>query len=147
MKNMLGLAISLAAQAFENRVDKQGEPYILHCLHVMKRVDEENRIPAILHDYIEDIFETSFKVGFNQLRQLGFEEDDIRVIDILTHRKEDDYLSVYIKKIATCPRATQIKLQDLRHNSNISRIKGALTKAHFDRIEKYHAAYQYLSKT
>lgn len=146
MKNMLGIAISIAAQAFENRVDKQNEPYILHCLHVMRRVDEKNRIPAVLHDYVEDIFEADLKAGLIHLRELGFDEDDVRVIDLLTHRKEDSYED-YIKKIATCPRATQIKLQDLRHNSNISRIKGALTKKHFDNIQKYHTAYQYLSKT
>ena len=31
----LGLAIAIAAEAFKDKVDKGGQPYILHCLRVM----------------------------------------------------------------------------------------------------------------
>jgi len=141
MKNMLGLAIHIAADAFVGKMDAQGEPYILHCLEVMNNVSKRNRIPAVLHDVPEDTTLT-----IHQLREYGFDTDDLRVIDLLTHRKDEDYLNVYIKKIAMCPRATEIKLADLKHNLDPSRIKGALSKAHFDRIQKYHTAFQYLSK-
>ena len=50
----------------------------------------------------------------------------------------------YIKAISVNPDATQIKMRDLEHNSNITRIKG-LRKKDLDRIEKYHRAYIYLS--
>jgi len=40
--------------------------------------------------------------------------------------------------------ARMIKLADLRHNSDIMRMKG-LSKKDFDRLEKYHRAYAYLS--
>lgn len=145
MENMLGLAIAIAADAFKHKKDKQGKPYILHCLTVMNGVeDEHDKICAVLHDYPEDIFDNP-DVAFKLLRGYGFDEDDIRVLDLLTHRKGDDYLTVYIKKIATCPRATRIKLKDLEHNSNISRLKD-FSKKSFDNLEKYHIAFQYLSK-
>ena len=105
---------------------------------------EHDKICAILHDYPEDVFDDP-DVAFKLLRGYGFDEDDIRVLDLLTHRKSDDYLTVYIKKIATCPRATRIKLKDLEHNSNISRLKD-FSKKSFDNLEKYHIAFQYLSK-
>lgn len=143
--NKLGLAIAIAAEAFKNKTDRQGKPYILHCLHLMNQVeDEKDKICAVLHDYPEDCFDNPDE-GLNILRTYEFDEDDIKVIDLLTHRKSDDYLGIYIKKISTCPRATKIKKKDLEHNSDLSRIKGALTKKHFERVEKYHAAYTYLS--
>lgn len=143
-KNMLGIAIALVAEAFKNKVDKQGKPYILHCLHVMNEVNDEDKIPAVLHDYVEDCFK-DYEQGFSYLRELGFNEADIACVDILTHRKNVDYIHNYIRIIGHYPRATRIKLKDLEHNSNISRLKG-LTKADFDRMEKYHTAYTYLSK-
>lgn len=142
--DMLTRAIAIAAEAFKDRKDSGGKPYILHCLEVMNNVPDEDKVPAVLHDFIEDSFENT-EDGIRLLRYKYFSEEDIKVIDLLTHRKEDDYNSVYIKKIATCPRAIRIKLRDLEHNSQITRLKG-LTKKDFDRMEKYHIAYTYLSK-
>lgn len=145
MKNIYGIAIALVADAFKNRTDRQGEPYFLHCMTVAKAVSKRNRVRAILHDYVEDIFPDNHELGFEALRQAGIPDDDIRVIRILTHNKKDDYLTVYIRGIALDIDATEIKKADLDHNSCIARIKGVLSKAHFDNIQKYHTAYQYLS--
>ena len=145
MKNLYGIVIALVAEAFKNRTDKQGEPYFLHCMTVANAVSKKNRVRAMLHDFVEDIFPDNHELGFEALRQQGVPEDDIRVIRILTHNKNEDYLSVYIKRIALDVDATEIKKADLEHNGSITRIKGALTKAHFDNVQKYHTAYQYLS--
>lgn len=141
MKSKLALAIAITSEAFKNTIDKSGEPYILHCLRVMNNVkgDECVKCAAIMHDLIED---TNYTL--HDLWSLGFTEKTISIVQLLTHLKEDNY-EEYIKKISTSKEASEIKLKDLEDNSNITRLKG-LTKKDFDRIEKYHKAFVYLSK-
>ena len=139
--NKLGLAISIAAKAFEGKTDKGGKPYILHCLRVMNSVnqkDEDLMIAAILHDIVEDTDYT-----FSDLTVLGFSDRVIGILHLLTHQKSTPY-DEYIKAISVSADATAIKLADLRDNSDITRIKG-LRKKDIDRIEKYHKSYIYLS--
>jgi guanosine-3',5'-bis(diphosphate) 3'-pyrophosphohydrolase len=139
----LATAIAIAAKGFEFIKDKSGEPYIMHCIRVMMNLnttDNERKIIAILHDCIEDkvcTIEDLFKQGFSQRV--------ISALMLLTHDKEKDTYDEYIKKIATNIDATEIKKSDLQDNSNIMRLKG-LTKKDFDRMEKYHRSYVYLSK-
>lgn len=143
---MLGKAISLAAQAFENAKDKGGQPYILHCLRVMDNLhtdDKELKCIAILHDVPEDD-PRGAEVVLRELRLLGFSERVVKALDLLTHRKEIPY-DDYIKAISFNTDATKVKLADLKDNSDITRLKG-LSKKDFDRMEKYHKSYVYLSK-
>lgn len=143
MKNMLALAISIASQAFEAKIDKLGKPYILHCLRVMMNVDEmdpELQQMAVLHDVVEDCPQWTI----NDLRKLGFSERVLKGVELLTHKYGDSY-DLYIRQISHSVDATRVKLADLRDNSDITRLKG-LTKVDFDRLEKYHRAYTYLSK-
>jgi (p)ppGpp synthase/HD superfamily hydrolase len=137
---MLGIAIAIAAKGFKDKTDKGGEPYILHCLRVMNSMSTpEEKILGVLHDVVEDGV-----ISIEELRALGFSEDILDDLKLLTHLKEDDYLDVYIKKISTSKRATKVKLADLKDNSDITRLKG-LRKKDFDRMEKYHKAFIYLS--
>lgn len=139
----LGIAIALASEGFKYKTDKAGEPYILHCLRVMNNLhtqDKEIQIMAILHDCVEDGVCT-----YTNLSDLGFSQRVIEGVRLLTHNKSTPYMD-YIKMIATNKDATLVKLADLKDNSDISRLKG-LTKADFDRMEKYHTAFTYLSKT
>lgn len=138
----LAKAISIAAQGFENKTDKGGEPYILHCLRVMNDLhtrDEELQCIAVLHDVVEDKVCT-----LKDLYNYGFSERVMNGLIRLTHIATDSYED-YIKNIATNNDARLVKLADLRDNSKITRLKG-LTKKDFDRMEKYHKAYTYLSK-
>lgn len=138
--NKLALAISITATAFENKLDKAGQPYILHCLRVMNntRGDECVKCASIMHDLIEDTHYT-----FADLTKAGFSDKTVGLLHLLTHQKETDYME-YIKAIAVSDEATEIKMRDLEDNSNITRLKG-LGKKDLDRIEKYHRAYLYLS--
>ena len=143
---MLGKAISLAAQTFENIKDKGGQPYILHCLRVMNNLhtdDEELKIIAILHDVPEDDGRNP-DVVLRELSMLGFSDRVIKALDLLTHRRGVSYDN-YIKAISLNPDATKVKLADLKDNSDITRLKG-LSKKDFDRMEKYHRSFVYLSK-
>jgi (p)ppGpp synthase/HD superfamily hydrolase len=140
---MLGKAIALASKAFENTKDKGGQPYILHCLRVMNNLhtdDEELKIIAVLHDVCEDVN----YLGISDLRILGYSERVLKALDLLTHRKEIPY-DDYIKAISFNVDATKVKLADLKDNSDITRLKG-LRKKDFDRMEKYHRSFTYLSK-
>lgn len=141
--NKLGLAIKIAASAFLMKTDKAGKPYILHCLRVMHKLhsdDEELNTIAVLHDLLEDVSELW---SVDSLRTRGFSERVLQALLILTHKKGQTYED-YIKVVATNSDAVKVKLADLRDNSNITRLKG-LRKKDFDRIEKYHKAYVYLS--
>lgn len=141
--NKLAHAISIAAKAFENKTDKGGKPYILHCLRVMNSVnqtDEELMIIAVLHDLLEDCPELW---SMDALRTHGFSERVCQTIFLLTHDKKVSY-DDYIKAIALNEDARKVKLADLKDNSDITRLKG-LRKKDFDRMEKYHKAFIYLS--
>ncbi len=137
----LAHAISIAAKGFENKLDKGEQPYILHCLRVMNSVGEdvELKIIAVLHDVIEDGVCT-----YGDLVNYGFSDRVLYNVSLLTHDKSVEYMD-YIKRIAHSPDAVKVKLADLKDNSDITRLKG-LTKKDFDRMEKYHTAYTYLSK-
>lgn len=144
--NKLAKAISIAAQAFETTWDKGGHPYILHCLTVMRDCnsdDEDVLCAAVLHDLLED---KSAEWDAPTLRHdCGFSERTVELICILTHDKEYMSYDDYIKRISLDHDAIKIKLADLRHNTDITRMKD-LGKKDFDRLEKYHRAYKYLSR-
>jgi (p)ppGpp synthase/HD superfamily hydrolase len=139
----LSKAIAIAANGFLNKTDKAGEPYIMHCIRVMHRLhtdDNELKIIAILHDCVED--------GVCSVEDLvndGFSNRVIRAVSLLTHNKQHMSYMDYIKLLSCNSDARRVKLSDLKDNSDITRLKG-LTKKDFDRMEKYHIAYTYLSK-
>lgn len=138
----LSIAIALTAEKFKNKTDKAGEPYILHCLRVMNNLhtyDKELQSIAVMHDLVEET-----DITLEDLRKMGFSSRVVDGVAILTHAKGIDYMS-YIKTLSNFPDAVKVKLSDLRDNSKITRLKG-LTKKDFERMEKYHTAYTYLSK-
>lgn len=140
-QRLLAKAISIAAKAFENKLDRSGAPYILHCLYVMdKQTTVTRKIIGVLHDLIEDTDWT-----YDDLRREGFGDSVLIPLRLLTFNEvEKPYLD-QIRDISTNPDATPVKLADLEHNLQPWRLKG-LTKADHARIEKYHTAYVYLSK-
>ena len=138
----LAKAIDIAHTGFKYKTDKGGQPYILHCFRVMNYLhtdDDELKIIAILHDVVEDEVCT-----MNQLRKKGFSQRVCDAVELLTHRSIYSY-DEYIKVISISPDARLVKLADLKDNTDITRLKG-LTKKDFDRMEKYHKAFTYLSK-
>ncbi|MFW6247249.1 MAG: hypothetical protein ACOC22_03710 [bacterium] len=137
----LSKAIAIAANGFLNKTDKAGEPYIMHCIRVMHRLytnDNELKIIAILHDVVEDDV-----CSMQDLIDDGFSNRVIRTVSLLTHHKDMSYMD-YIKQLSCNSDAVKVKLSDLKDNSDITRLKG-LSKKDFDRMEKYHIAYTYLS--
>lgn len=137
---MLDKAITLVSKAFEGRKDKGGKYYVLHCLHVMFQMnidDEELMTIAVLHDLIED---TDYSI--ENLRAMGFSERVLKGVDDLTHKDDEPYMD-YIRRTAGNPDSREIKKEDIKHNSDVMRMKG-LRKKDFERLEKYFTAYEYL---
>lgn len=143
MQKLLAKAIALMATGFIDVFDKAGEPYILHCLRVMNnpRLNTlAKKITGVLHDGIEDEVIT---VG--QLRLEGFPEEIIQALILLDYKHTDLSYEENTKRLSFNEIARDVKLADLEDNSQITRLKG-LSKKDFDRMEKYHKAYIYLSK-
>jgi (p)ppGpp synthase/HD superfamily hydrolase len=141
MKNVLGSAIALAASTHEEQMDKGGKAYILHPIRMMMRLrtdDEELMAIAILHDVVEDS-----ELNIRDLMEMGYSMRIIAGVDAMT-RKDGETYDEFIKRCALNPDARRVKREDLRDNSDITRLKG-LRKKDFERLEKYSRSFIYLS--
>lgn len=134
---LLNKMLVLATTSHDGQYDKGGAPYILHPLKVMYYLnsdDEELQCIALGHDIVEDC-----GVTYQQLFDMGFTErvvDGIRGLTKVPGETHDEYL-LRITSNIDCVR---VKLCDLRHNSDIRRLKGVTAKD-VARIEKYHKMY------
>ena len=141
MSNMLGQAIALAASIHKDQTDKAGKPYILHPMRMMMRLrteDEELMQIVILHDVVEDSDMT-----LQDLRDEGFSDRVVHGVDGMSRRDEESYED-FIDRCALNPDSRMCKLEDLRDNSDITRLKG-LRGHDFERMKKYHKAWKKLS--
>lgn len=132
--SMIGKAIRIAAVAHEGQLDKAGQPYILHPLRIMfTKENEIERICAVLHDVIEDS-----NVNIEYLRNEGFSEEVLNVLDALTKRNNESY-DDFISRVIENKTACNVKLADLNDNMNLSRLPSP-TLIDYERIEKYRRA-------
>lgn len=138
MKQVLSAAIQFATEKHANQFDKGGYPYILHCLAVMMMVpdreDEELLAAAVLHDVIEDTDAT-----YHDLRTIGMTERVVRAVEALTKVPGETY-EEYQAKVRRNADAVTIKMCDLRHNTDITRLKG-ITQRDIDRNVRYQRFY------
>ena len=132
-------AMILAYNAHLGQFDKSGLPYIYHPIHLAEQMEtEEECIVAILHDTVEDT-----NITFEQLER-EFSQPIIEALKLLTHDKSVPYME-YVMKIKDNPIAKKVKLTDLRHNSDETRLD-VLTDKDKQRIEKYKKAIELLSE-
>lgn len=133
MKNSIEKALEIAASAHRFQKDKAGKPYIMHpmTLAVNMRSDDEI-ITALLHDVLEDS-----EVTEDYLSDY-FSDNIIEALQLLTHEKGTDYFE-YIHKIRENELAKAVKVQDLIHNSDLSRLH-TVTPKDIARCKKYKKA-------
>jgi (p)ppGpp synthase/HD superfamily hydrolase len=139
---MLSNAIQLTASLFRNTYDKNGAPYVLHCMEVMNGVKDrgfEVMAAAMMHDLVEDVPSISLEY-LRHAKQ--FSPRIVELVDLMTKRENQTY-DDYIERLSKDPDAVAIKMADLRHNSQIGRLPG-FNKKDFERLEKYHKAYKKL---
>lgn len=131
-------AMILAYDAHKDQVDKSGLPYIYHPFYLATQMKTEATIiVTLLHDVAEDTHYT-----FENIENKGFTAKIIDALRLLKHDKSEDYLD-YIHRIKPNDIARTVKLADLRHNSDESRLDFIDDKAK-ERLSKYAASIKIL---
>ena len=140
-------AMKIAYRQHDGGEDKAGLPYIFHPYHLAEQMgDDENAIcTALLHDVVEDTDMT-----FEELEQEGFPEEVITALKCLTHEEGVPYLGAYIEGIKANPLARKVKLADLEHNLDSTRLppaKDEQERANREQhMKKYQAARAFLEQ-
>lgn len=135
---LLEKAIDIANKAHRGQLDKGGNPYILHPKSVADSVDSvECKIVAYLHDVCEDSSITP-----EELLAEGFGHNIVHAVWLLTRMNGVSYKE-YLKVIKTNDIARVVKIADLKHNMDMSRIPNP-TEADYKRVERYRKALRYL---
>lgn len=131
-------AMRISFAAHKDDTDKDEVPYVYHPYHVAEQMKTENEvIVALLHDVVEDTDMT-----IEDLRAEGFSEEVLTALQLLTHGKSKSYMD-YVARIKGNPLATAVKLADLRHNSDLTRLSVVDDKAR-ERVKKYAEAIKLL---
>ncbi len=124
-------AIILAAKHHAGQRDKGGQPYILHPLAVMAKVEGLTaKTVAVLHDIIEDT-----EISTEDLYREGFSDEVVNAVLALTKKKGMTRIEAAYQAKAN-PIALQVKLADLSDNMDLSRIP-KLTQKDYDRLKIY----------
>lgn len=111
------IALKLCFEAHRDQVDKSEIPYVFHPFHLAGQMQtEQTVIVALLHDVVED---ADFTI--EDLKNKGFDKEVCDAIELMTHADGVDYLD-YVRAIRENPIAKAVKLADLRHNSDLSRL-------------------------
>ena len=131
-------AMKLCFEAHKDQADKSGMPYVFHPFHVAEQMkDEVTTIVALLHDVVEDT-----KYTLDDIAARGFGQDVVDALALMTHDKNVPYLE-YVAKLKNNPVARAVKLADLAHNSDPTRLDVVDEKAE-ERFEKYKKAIEIL---
>lgn len=135
-------ALRLCFDAHKEQTDKTGMPYVFHPFHLAEQMkDEISTVCALLHDVVEDTDYT-----LEDLSKMGYPSEVIDVLKLLTHDPEVPYFD-YVKAISVNHIAKQVKLADLAHNSDLSRLEeGEIDEWATARTEKYKKAIEILSE-
>ena len=135
-------AMQIAFDAHKEQSDQSGLPYIFHPFHLAEQMlDELSACAALLHDVVEDS-----PMTFEDIAEKGIPETVIETLRLLTHDDTVPYMD-YVRKIKGSGNqaAIAVKLADLRHNADITRLD-AVDEKTLTRLEKYQAAIRILEQ-
>ena len=131
-------AIRLMFDLHKEQTDKSGLPYVFHPWHVAESMDDEiTATVALLHAAVEDT-----DLTLEDVRAAGFPEAVVESLGCMTHDDSVDYMD-YVRALAPNAVARKVKLADLRHNADITRLD-APTEKDLARREKYLKAIELL---
>ena len=132
-------AMHIAYNAHQGQLDKSGAPYIFHPIHLAEQMTDEKTVcVALLHDVVEDTEYT-----FEDLINMGFPNEVIEALKLLTHADDVPYMD-YVKALSVNPIAKAVKIADLTHNSDTSRLD-VVDEWALKREEKYKKALEFLN--
>lgn len=134
-------AYELAKKAHAGQVDKAGVDYIRHPLAVSRNeilVSEEEKCVALLHDVLEDtdVTEEEIRKEFGDVIADG--------VVAMTRGKKERY-EEFILRAKKNPIARKVKMADLSHNMDLSRLP-EVTEKDLKRLEKYKRALEVLKE-
>ena len=131
-------ALKLCFEAHKEQIDKTGMPYVFHPFHLAEQMsDEETTVCALLHDVIED---TDYTLV--DLENMGFSKTVLEALALLTHSEDVPYMD-YVKLISENKIARAVKIADLKHNSDLTRLD-TVSEKDIERSKKYAAAVEIL---
>ena len=131
---LVNKALCVAYNAHHGQLDHSGVPYIFHPLHLAEQMDDEVSVcAALLHDVVEDT-----SVTLKDLEK-DFPLEITEIVHLLTHEEGTDYFE-YVRTLKKNPIARRIKLADLAHNSDETRL--ASKSMSRDEIEHFRAKYR-----
>lgn len=131
-------ALEIAEKAHKGQKDKSGIDYIEHPKHIADRVHSSKaKAVAYLHDIIEDT-----NITASDLYKKGIPSDVVEAVVAMTHLNGEDYFE-YINRLKKNKLAKEVKLVDLEHNMDLSRIKNPSDRD-YRRLDKYRKAKEIL---
>ena len=127
-------ALKISFEAHKNQLDKSGMPYVFHPFHLAEQMDDEySCCAALLHDVVEDTSVSLVSLA------LAFPAEVVQAVELLTHEDDVSYED-YVRQIKTDPIALKVKLADLEHNSDLSRLKASgADESEIERLRKKYA--------
>lgn len=133
-------AFKLCFEKHKEQKDKTGLPYVFHPFYLATQMDDEySTVCALLHDVVEDS-----DVTFDDLEKYGYPIEIIDALKLLTHNNDDDYFD-YVRKVCTNKLALKVKIADLKHNSDLSRLD-VIDEWALKRQEKYKKALKLIKE-
>ena len=131
-------ALRLCFDSHKEQVDKTGLPYVFHPFHLAEQMDDEiSTVCALLHDVVEDT-----ELTLSDIKEMGFPDEVVEVLSLLTHESNLPYMD-YVKKLSVNPIATKIKIADLTHNNDLTRLD-VIDDYALKRAKKYQEALDLL---
>lgn len=132
-------AMKICYGAHAGQLDKSGLPYVFHPFHLAEQMETEHEVcVALLHDVMED---TDFTP--DDLVASGIPQEYVDTCLLLTHAPGVPYMD-YVENLKADPVARKVKMADLRHNSDLTRLDGEPTEVDLQRVEKYRRALELL---
>ena len=132
-------AIEIAVQAHKGTSDKGGSPYILHPLAVMHNLDtDDGKIVGVLHDVVEDTQWT-----FEKLLDEGFSVTVVDALRSVTKQEGGEDYFDFIQRAKKNPLGRKVKIADIQHNMDVTRIK-VISDKDATRLNKYKKALEIL---
>ena len=132
------IALRICFDAHKEQVDKSGMPYVFHPFHLAEQMTSEGAtVCALLHDVMEDTPTTR-----EDLEMAGIPKEYTDVLMLLCHDESIPYMD-YVRNLAQNKIAREVKIADLRHNSDLTRLRVVDERA-LARVEKYKTALKYL---
>ena len=136
--NITKIALKICFEAHKEQSDKSGLPYVFHPFHLAEQMtSEEACVCALLHDVMEDT-----PITAEDLVQMGIPREYTEVLSLLCHKEGVPYMD-YVRALSKNKTAREVKIADLRHNSDLSRLSTVDEKA-LERVKKYKEALDFL---